>query len=349
MSSRGKPKIQTLVGLKLGCNRQTDAKPHVYNNGLLSSCLIYGNEEDWLPVVKSNIKIGTVPQLSWDTLKKAVNEELDCMLSTPKKDERKALAIKNKDKSDGYKRKRDNSEAIDFELEDNDDDSASTLFAFGDKTKPSGTKRKTKTKAEKKALAGEKESKKKKAAGAAGGKTGSSGTTGIGSRSKSAEFDLDKQCGVIVPPNNNPCTRSLTSAKHARLHDQTNAARRATAMALGEHGSLLYNSLLEDVSDSDEQDSEAEAEKILESVASYQPKPIYEKPFVNLKKRKRTLRVHDLFCDALKPQTTSTGSGSFTSVANVISTHSNPSLAAMMSTMRMAVGVNRPTFGGFHM
>ncbi|GAA5817046.1 hypothetical protein MFLAVUS_010582 [Mucor flavus] len=32
---------------------------------------------------------------------------------------------------------------------------------------------------------------------------------------KKAPLDLDRQCGVLIPPNNHPCTRSLTCKIHA--------------------------------------------------------------------------------------------------------------------------------------
>ncbi|KAJ1963946.1 hypothetical protein GGI12_001744 [Dipsacomyces acuminosporus] len=151
-------------------------------------------------------------------------------------------------------------------------------------------------------------------------------------------LDLDRQCGVVVEPGAQPCTRSLTCKTHSmalkravlgrsQLFDallqahlaksrsaaaaknaaarnaaakSSNAAavRNATAIALGGEAGVLDESFFEE---SDEHDSDSEAELVIEGVGHSQGKPMATRPTLIPRRRHHYLRVRDLFYDALKP------------------------------------------------
>ncbi|KAJ1675735.1 SAGA complex subunit Sgf73 [Spiromyces aspiralis] len=161
-------------------------------------------------------------------------------------------------------------------------------------------------------------------------------SAGGGAKEK-APIDLDKQCGVLVPPNNQPCSRSLTCKTHSmaakravrgrsqlfdvllRAHlaksrsaaaaksmvaksgQTASAVRNATALALG--GSVngaLADGLFED-SDSDDHDSDSEAERLIEAAKRSSVIVMATRPCFMPRRRHRYLRIRDLLADALKP------------------------------------------------
>ncbi|PVU95640.1 hypothetical protein BB561_001688 [Smittium simulii] len=324
------------------------------------------------------------------------HQEIDCKVSAPKKDDRRSLVGRIKDRTDSSFLKRSHSD-----ISKND-----SSFANSKNSSSSRSSKKSKLKQdvlslEKDNNAGSSKSDDKE--GSKSKRTSKSATNSkSASKSKVVEFDLDKQCGVIAPPSNKQCTRSLTckahsmamkravrgrsqpfdtllqahlaksrSAKHTRANDHSSAVRRAAAMAIGDNASNLLNALLDDALDSEEHDTESETENFVNMVASYVTKPLATKINYMPRKRQHYLRIHDLFFDALKPSgvqcdnnskiganglgleigvscnldnssMSSSSNAPFTSVASVATVHSNPSIAAMMSTLRMAVGNRNP-------
>ncbi|PVU94809.1 hypothetical protein BB559_002918 [Furculomyces boomerangus] len=310
------------------------------------------------------------------------HQEIECALSIPKKDERRGIISKGKEKPELVSRKRELSEALASE-------DSQLLSGRVEETK---AQKRAKTKQDPK-ISKDKDRKKTK-----GSVSGSKNNP----KSKVVEFDLDKQCGVVIPPSNKQCTRSLTckahsmamkravrgrsqpfdtllqahlaksrTAKHARTMDTAGGIRRTAAMATGEHNSMSVNSLFDEISDSEGHDSDSEAERIISAAAQHNPKPLATRQILMPRRRQQYLKAHDLFHDALRPSSLplsgrlagaqgqfgvsggglGTGSGfglkslgygyggngnAFTSVATVATVHSNPSMAAMMSTLRMA-------------
>ncbi|KAI8325048.1 SCA7-domain-containing protein [Martensiomyces pterosporus] len=158
-------------------------------------------------------------------------------------------------------------------------------------------------------------------------------------------LDLDKQCGVVAEPGAQPCTRSLTCKTHSmamkravhgrsQLFDallqahlaksrsaaaaknaaarsaaakSSNAAavRNATAIALGGEAGALDESFFEE---SDDHDSDSEAELVIGGVGCSHGKPMATRPTLVPRRRHHYLRVRDLFYDALKPSMTSDAS-----------------------------------------
>ncbi|OLY80079.1 SAGA-associated factor 73 [Smittium mucronatum] len=332
------------------------------------------------------------------------HQELNCTVSTPKKDERKSMLNKAKEKNvEVATRKKDSLEGPDStapnpktkrKLEQGPKANRKERTKRDD-PKPRTHKRKASDMSEKsiKTHSGRKKQRQQDNA---------SKTAGAGGAKKPAEFDLDKQCGVVVPPSTKQCTRSLTckahsmamkrsvrgrsqpfdsllqahlaksrTAKHARNVDVSNSTRRANGGAGGEGMGG------QDDSENEDQDSEQEAQHILGLMWQYEPKPLATKVNLMPRRRQHYLRVHDLFLDAMTPNQKSiiqankqnysqSGSGGFglgdgasvgsinflgpqsvagngvdvpfTSVATVATVHTNPSMMAMMSTLRMAVG-----------
>ncbi|KAJ1916579.1 SAGA complex subunit Sgf73 [Mycoemilia scoparia] len=247
------------------------------------------------------------------------HQDVQCMVSEVKSDKKASGGRSGGTTS--ASRKRQASEAI-----DSDDTTSRASVKEVGRSQSEKKARIRKERKEKK----EKERREKKEAKSSGG-------SGAGSNAKDKQkmpVDLDSQCGVLISPSNQPCGRSLTCKTHSmaakravrgrsQLFDallqahlaksrsmaaQKNmanksaraaAVRNATALALGGNG-VLPDSLL-DQSDSDEDDSDLETEKLIKASKQSRPTPMATRPYFIPRCRHRYLRVRDLFADALKP------------------------------------------------
>ncbi|OMJ07040.1 SAGA-associated factor 73 [Smittium culicis] len=319
-------------------------------SSIVPEALVFSDKDDWQKITNSSINFPKSTRVAWEMIRKAVGEELNCVVSAPKKDERKSLLNKAKEKTESASKKRLLSDTGERPVGRRGKKATgpkkqadgSTKVAKKERAKQDPAKPKTKiykrkaddlanSTGEKGPKSSPMRKKQRQQNGSANNKQ-SSGTgqgTGGGGR-KVVEFDLDKQCGVVVHPSNKQCTRSLTckahsmamkrsvrgrsqpfdsllqahlaksrTAKHARNVDSTNLARRINAK--GElNAAGLAGMGLED-SDDDERGSDSEAEQILNLVSQYNPKPLAVKSIVMPRRRQHYLRVHDLFLEAMLP------------------------------------------------
>ncbi|KAI8047085.1 SCA7, zinc-binding domain-containing protein [Gilbertella persicaria] len=152
---------------------------------------------------------------------------------------------------------------------------------------------------------------------------------------KKAPLDLDRQCGVLIPPNNHPCTRSLTCKIHSM------GAKRAV-----EGRSQPFNDLLaayqkkgigrpqvpgndplksksipdkknmhkseskehdddeeEEEDEVDEEvDSDAEAEHIRLAIEQTKPLPLCQRQVFYVRRKRAYFKLRDILLDAIRPK-----------------------------------------------
>ncbi|PVV04598.1 hypothetical protein BB560_000901 [Smittium megazygosporum] len=237
-------------------------------------------------------------------------KKIDCRISNPKKEDKRSITARTKDKSDLSSAKRNRA----------DDDVENIKGSMAAQSLKSSKKAKTKADA-----ADDGKGKKKKRSAASSKPT---------PKPKVVEFDLDKQCGVVAPPTNKRCMRSLTckahsmamkravrgrsqpfdsllqahlaksrSAKQARTNDIASASKRASSIVSGQASSDIMK-LVENMSDSEHEGSDSETESLVRLAAQYNVRPVADKVKFMPRRRRQILRAYDLFSDALCPPST---------------------------------------------
>ncbi|CAM0137472.1 SAGA complex subunit Sgf73 [Umbelopsis sp. WA50703] len=151
-------------------------------------------------------------------------------------------------------------------------------------------------------------------------------------------LDLDKQCGVIQGPNNQPCARSLTCKSHSmgakravvgrsQPYDVLLAAyqkksigrpQNSSGSPLMQKATLSANKLripkkalasapsATPAPEAETVDSDEEVETIMEAIRSSCPSPLAETPRTFMNRRNRCVRLRELLIDAISPKSSLT-------------------------------------------
>ncbi|KAJ2964031.1 hypothetical protein NQZ79_g966 [Umbelopsis isabellina] len=151
-------------------------------------------------------------------------------------------------------------------------------------------------------------------------------------------LDLDKQCGVIQGPNNQPCARSLTCKSHSmgakravvgrsQPYDVLLAAyqkksigrpQNSSGSPLMQKATLSANKLripkkalvpapsATPAPEAEAIDSDEEVETIMEAIRSSCPSPLAETPRPFMNRRNRCVRLRELLIDAISPKSSLT-------------------------------------------
>ncbi|GAB5589777.1 SAGA complex subunit Sgf73 [Umbelopsis nana] len=155
---------------------------------------------------------------------------------------------------------------------------------------------------------------------------------------RKAPLDLDKQCGVIQGPNNQPCARSLTCKSHSMGAKRAVVGRSQTYDALlaayqkksiGRPQNSGASPLLQKqtvtpaklripkkviaaassatpATEAEIVDSDDEVETIMEALRSSCPTPLAEVPRPFISRRNRCIRLRELLLDAISPRSSLT-------------------------------------------
>ncbi|CAO3650946.1 unnamed protein product [Mucor hiemalis] len=154
---------------------------------------------------------------------------------------------------------------------------------------------------------------------------------------KKAPLDLDRQCGVLIPPNNNPCTRSLTCKIHAmgakravegRSHPfnellaayqkkgigrpqvPTSTSTLSTSTATTstpnekDNKSLLSTLNREEVEEDIDSDEETESVRI--AIEQNKPIPLGSKKVFYVRRKRKYYKLRDILLEAITPKLSAT-------------------------------------------
>nr|CAG8435479.1 4012_t:CDS:2 [Entrophospora candida]CAG8475558.1 5699_t:CDS:2 [Entrophospora candida] len=108
-------------------------------------------------------------------------------------------------------------------------------------------------------------------------------------------IDLDKQCGVLMPPSNSPCTRSLTCKSHSMHlkrsvngrsapYDQLLASYQKKSIGRPQTGGKQENAKKDGRTEIQEKEedtvinSDEEVDAVLEAIMRSKPRPLVSRP-----------------------------------------------------------------------
>lgn len=156
---------------------------------------------------------------------------------------------------------------------------------------------------------------------------------------KKAPLDLDRQCGVLIAPSNNPCTRSLTCKIHAmgakravegRSHpfnellaayqkkgigrpqvpSSTSSTNPTATSTLNEKDNKSTLSALNRDEGEEDIDSDEETESVRIAIEQNKPVPLGSKKVCYVRRKRKYYKLRDILLEAITPKisaTTATG------------------------------------------
>ncbi|KAI8331471.1 SCA7, zinc-binding domain-containing protein [Blakeslea trispora] len=140
---------------------------------------------------------------------------------------------------------------------------------------------------------------------------------------KKAPLDLDKQCGVLIPPNNHPCTRSLTCKIHSmgakrsvegrsqpfndllavyQKKDKKSTLLHNKTETLPTQGDLIKEEEEEEEEEEVEIDSDEETENVRLAIEQSRPLPLCRKQVFYVRRKRAYYRLRDLLLDTITPK-----------------------------------------------
>ncbi|OBZ90227.1 SAGA-associated factor 73 [Choanephora cucurbitarum] len=143
---------------------------------------------------------------------------------------------------------------------------------------------------------------------------------------KKAPLDLDKQCGVLIPPNNNPCTRSLTCKIHSMGAKRSVEGRsqpfndllavyqkKSIDKVQDKKGPISHNKnetlpaqpqeeLMAEKEEEVDVDSDEETESVRLAIEQSRPLPLCRKQVFYVRRKRAYFRLRDVLFDTITPK-----------------------------------------------